>query len=170
MLNLRKSVLKYALLSGLVAISTGLSGCMTRVAHEGQHDPAAEQQVIALTRQFAEAMKSGRGPALIEISSFPFWVDDWMDQQTLLAEMPHDAGDDMPELEELKVRIYPLSDLEVLNPRVWETLKAAKAEYIENMYLGAIALKAKDSAHTEHGFILLRKTAGKWTLAGLIEE
>lgn len=164
-----KRCLKLVLALGLVLPMTG---CMSRMAYD---DESSRAEAEALVLKFAESMTQGRESALMEIASAPFWVDKWMvTLDELREEIPDDSPSDPPQLSGLKLRIYPLSDLAALRPKVWEQLKGSNPEWLKDVYLGAVALDLKDSdddqPSTENGFLLLRRVNGAWKLAGLLEE
>lgn len=154
------------LLTGL----SSLSACMSRTVTE-QLDPTAQEQVKALSANFITQMATGNRAEFLKLASLPFWADSWITEvQELADEFPGAIAGESPNLAKLMVKLYPLSELEYLHPQAWEQLKDSQPEYLKDLYLAAVAFTATEGANPEHGFLLVRKQAGKWTLAGLLED
>ena len=143
-----------------------VSGCISRMAQEPEDRAGAE----AVMRNFITDMVEGDADGMIASASMPFWIDRWfLTAAELREEMPDDAAVDLPGLSEVVVRVYPIGDLAVLRPEVWNALKDSNSAYLENLYVAAVALRFKEG-EPEAGLALLRRVNGAWRLAGLIED
>lgn len=139
-----------------------LTGCMTRMEHETPDAQAAVQQIV-------DTIVSGHRSHLAEMVSLPFWMDHWQTNiQTVQDKLGRDQSAEKPRARKLKMRLYPLEDLAVLRPKMWEQVKQAKSEWLQDVWVAAIALEI--DGQVESGLLLVRKVNGTWKMAGLLEE
>lgn len=171
---MRKQRWKTGLMSGLVAV-TLLSGCMSRMASDADAHPGAQ----AFGQRFVQMMATGSAEELRTVASMPFWAQSWSEDgkfegedffKLINADRPDDLDVDAL-LKNLSIRIYPLSDLEVLSPATWKTLQATSGrEQLKGLALAAVGLYDPDEENTGSMLLLVRKVEGKWTWAGQVDS
>lgn len=147
---------------------SGLSGCMTRM-NSDHLDQAAAQQTL---ENFVDGMIHSNLDQISANASLPFWVEErWLeDAESFKKELAGEAPEDFEGFSLLKVKLYPLSDLEVLMPKVWEQLKQSPRLYFKDLYLGSVVMQEKAEPTPRQGFMLLRWAEGQWKIAGLIDK
>lgn len=142
------------------------TGCLSR-----QNVEMDETEAVALFRTFFVDMLEADAPGIKAISSKPFWLDSWVSDQALLdSEFGKKQATSVPPIQKIVVRLYPVDDLAVLKPKLWETLKQTDAATLKELYLAAIAIYVQDKQTPESGFALVRRVDGRLRVAGLIEE
>ncbi|HEY9839822.1 MAG TPA: hypothetical protein V6D23_05135 [Candidatus Obscuribacterales bacterium] len=145
-----------------------LPGCMSRMVEEPQDQAGAE----AVIRTFLTDLLEEDGKGLMQSISLPFWTEEeWIvDSKTLQEELPDDGPQEIPMLGEIVVRIYPLADMAVLEPKSWANLKDSNPAYLKDLYVAAVALRERSDRDPESGLVLLRRVNGSWRLAGLLDH
>ncbi|PKL77392.1 MAG: hypothetical protein CVV27_05625 [Candidatus Melainabacteria bacterium HGW-Melainabacteria-1] len=142
-----------------------LTGCLAPQAREADQRNA---EAMAAVERIVNVIVSRRRDQISEMASLPFWSDRWItNQQELQAEFRANP-DQTIQAKQLALRVYPLADLAALHPEAWAQIRSAEPAWLEQLYIGAIALEVDGS--TESGLLLLRKVDGRWTLAGILDN
>lgn len=145
------------------------------VKHSNPYPESSDhQQAKVLITDFVEGLLA-TNKRNFDVYTTPFWVDShWTEtMDDLKKEIPSSGSGDMVGIHDLKLRLYPINHLDVLNHRAWKRLKdnpKTLPARLDNLYIAAVTLKMKGSDKVEHGWVLMRKIDGNWKVAGIIEE
>lgn len=156
-------------LKRLALIVLGLlmcTGCLSRNNVE-----LDETEAESLFQRFFVEMLDADVPGIKAISSTPFWLDNWVSDQSLLdREFGKKQVEKVPPIQKIVVRLYPVGDLAILKPKIWQTLKQTDPATLTDLYLAAIAIYISEEKTPESGFALVRRVEGRLYVAGLIED
>ncbi|MGE3724544.1 MAG: hypothetical protein AB7I41_03280 [Candidatus Sericytochromatia bacterium] len=127
------------------------------------HDPDAE----AVVQKLVDTIVSGQRSQIAEMVSLPFWMDKWhTDLESVRAKLGGNEGG--PKAVKMKLRLFPLSELAVRKPILWQELQEADPTWLADVVLAEMTLEL--NGKTEVGLLFLRKVGTQWRLAGLVEQ